>query len=224
LSLTKSLANAGSAPRRDIVLDRSGTILRATSAPSAHRFQNHALEIIRETELTQTLRLQDGAEVIRQRTPGAWELRYSLGRDPATDKRRVATATIRGTRREAEKELRRLLRTLDLNEHVDPSRMTVREWLTSWLAAIRPEVSPKTHERYCEIVENFLAVELGALLIAKLAPAHISIAYTGWATHGRRDGKPGGLSPQTRRHIHRILNAALSRAVDNRSLPAIPRT
>jgi hypothetical protein len=182
------------------------------------------VEIIRETELTQTLRLQDGAEVIRQRTPGAWELRYSLGRDPATDKRRVATATIRGTRREAEKELRRLLRTLDLNEHVDPSRMTVREWLTSWLAAIRPEVSPKTHERYCEIVENFLAVELGALLIAKLAPAHISIAYTGWATHGRRDGKPGGLSPQTRRHIHRILNAALSRAVDNRSLPAIPRT
>lgn len=75
------------------------------------------VEIIRETELTQTLRLQDGAEVIRQRTPGAWELRYSLGRDPATDKRRVATATIRGTRREAEKELRRLLRTLDLNEN-----------------------------------------------------------------------------------------------------------
>jgi integrase len=159
---------------------------------------------------------------IRQRTPGSWELRYSLGRDPATGKRRVATATVRGTRREAEKELRRLLRTLDLNEHVDPSRMTVREWLTSWLAAIRSEVSPKTHERYCEIVENFLAVDLGALQIAKLAPVHISTAYTRWATGGRRDGKPGGLSPQTRRHVHRILNAALSRAVEQQVIARNP--
>ncbi len=159
---------------------------------------------------------------IRQRTPGSWELRYSLGLDPATGKRRVATATVRGTRREAEKELRRLLRTVDLNEHVDPSRMTVREWLTAWLSAIRPEVSPKTHERYCEIVGNFLAVELGALPIAKLAPAHISAAYTRWATQGRRDGKPGGLSPQTRRHVHRILNAALSRAVEQQVIARNP--
>ena len=89
---------------------------------------------------------------IRERSPGSWELRYSFGRDPATGKRRIGTTTIRGTRREAEKELRRLLRTLDLNEHVEPGRMTVREWLTDWLDAIRQEVSPKTHERYEEIV------------------------------------------------------------------------
>src|SRR5262249_38285478 len=117
---------------------------------------------------------------IRGRSPGSWELRYSLGTDPATGKRRIATATVRGRRRDAEKELRRLLRTLDLNEHVEPGRMTVREWLKAWLGAIRQEVSPKTHERYEEIVRNFLAVELGALPIAKLLPAHISAAYTRW--------------------------------------------
>ena len=50
---------------------------------------------------------------IRQRSPGSWELRYSLGRDPATGKRRMVTATVEGKRRDAEKELRRLLRTLD---------------------------------------------------------------------------------------------------------------
>src|SRR6516164_6967590 len=81
---------------------------------------------------------------IRERSPGSWELRYSLGRDPATGKRRIATATVRGGRRDAEKELRRLLRRLDLNEHVEPGRMTVRDWLTAWLGAIREEVSPKT--------------------------------------------------------------------------------
>jgi integrase len=159
---------------------------------------------------------------IRQRTPGSWELRYRLGRDPATGKHRTATATVRGDRRTAEKELRRLLRTLDTNEHVDPTRMTVREWLKTWLGAVREEVSPKSHERYSEIVENFLAPELGALPIVKLAPAHIGMAYAKWATEGRRDGKPGGLSPRTRRHFHRILKAALGRAVEQQVLARNP--
>jgi integrase len=159
---------------------------------------------------------------IRQRTPGSWELRYSLGTDPATGKRRMATTTVKGNRRAAEKELRRLLRTLDDGSHVDPTRMTVREWLTAWLGAIREEVSPKTHERYSEIIENFLAPELGALHILKLAPVHISTAYTRWATEGRRDGKPGGLSPQSRRHVHRILKAALGRAVEQQVIARNP--
>ena len=80
---------------------------------------------------------------IRQRTPGSWEVRYNLGTDPATGKRRVATITVRGKRRDAEKELRRLLRTLDTGEHVDPTRITVREWLVAWLGAVRGEISPK---------------------------------------------------------------------------------
>jgi integrase len=159
---------------------------------------------------------------IRQRTAGSWEVHYSLGTNPATGKRRTATTTVKGNRRAAEKELRRLLRMLDLNEHVNPSRMTVREWLTAWLGAIREEVSPKTHERYGEIVDNFLAPELGALPIAKLGPVNISAAYTRWATEGRRDGKPGGLSPQSRRHIHRILKAALGRAVEQQVIARNP--
>src|ERR1700730_11483199 len=118
---------------------------------------------------------------IRERSPGSYELRYSLGNDPATGRRRMANTTVRGSRKDAEKELRRLLRTLDTGEHVDPTRMTVREWLMVWLEAVREEVSPKSHERYSEIVENFLVPELGALPMAKLAPFHISTAYTRWA-------------------------------------------
>ena len=93
---------------------------------------------------------------IRERSPGSWELRYSLGIHPATGKRKTATATVKGNRRAAEKELRRLLRTLDTGEHVDPTRMTVRQWLTTWLATVREEISPKSHERYAEVVHNFL--------------------------------------------------------------------
>jgi integrase len=159
---------------------------------------------------------------IRQRSPGTFELRYSLGTDPATGKRRTVTSTVRGSRKDAERELRRLLRSLDTGEHVDPTRMTVRQWLTTWLDAVQQEVSPKSHERYTEIVENFLAPALGNLPLSKLAPAHIQGAYTGWATSGRRDGREGGLSPRTRRHIHRILKSALARAVEQQLLARNP--
>src|SRR5947207_5535549 len=92
---------------------------------------------------------------IRERSPGSFELRYNLGTDPATGKRKLATATVRGSRKDAEKELRRLLRSLDTGEHVDPNRITVREWLATWLGAVRSEVAPKTHERYCDVVKHF---------------------------------------------------------------------
>ena len=52
---------------------------------------------------------------VRQRSPGSWEIRYSLGTDPATGNRKIATATVRGSRKDADKELRRLLRSLDTN-------------------------------------------------------------------------------------------------------------
>ena len=151
---------------------------------------------------------------IRERSPGAFEVRYELGTDPATGKRRTATVTVRGTHKEAERELRRLLRSVDTGEHVDPNRIKVREWLSTWLDTTRAEVAPKSAERYAEIANNFLIPALGNLQLAKLAPVHVQDAYNAWAAGGRRDGRPGGLSPRTRRHIHRILSAALGRDVE----------
>lgn len=46
-------------------------------------------------------------------------------------------------------------------EHVDPTRMTLRTWLAKWLDAVQQEVSPRTYERYGEIVKNFLIPALG---------------------------------------------------------------
>lgn len=159
---------------------------------------------------------------IRERSPGSFELRYSLGTDPATGQRKTATATVRGDRKAAEKELRRLLRTIDTGEHVEPNKLTVRDWLTTWLETVAAEVAPKTHERYGQIVDGFLVPALGALPLSKLGPSHIQTAYNGWAVGGRKDGKEGGLSPRTRRHIHRILKTALSRAVEQQLIARNP--
>jgi integrase len=159
---------------------------------------------------------------ITERSPGHWLIRYSRGTDPATGKRHRANVTFRGDRKSAEKELRRLQKAIDDGAHVDPSRITVRDWLAQWLDTIRPEVAPKTHERYGELVRHFLAPALGNLQLGKLAPVHIQQCYTELAEGGRRDGKPGGLSPRTRRQIHAVLSSALSRAVELQLLARNP--
>jgi integrase len=91
-----------------------------------------------------------------------------------------------------------------------------------WLSTIRSEISPKAHERYSEIVGGYLIPALGQHYLAKLAPVHIQGAYNAWDVGGRRDGKPGGLSPVTRRYIHVILRSALSRAMEQQLIVRNP--
>jgi hypothetical protein len=46
---------------------------------------------------------------IRQRGPQSWELKFDLGHDPASGKRLSRYVTFKGTKREAQAELNRLL-------------------------------------------------------------------------------------------------------------------
>lgn len=151
---------------------------------------------------------------IQSRSPGSYRIRYSLGSDPVSGKRRWVTATVRGTKKDAERELTRRLRTVDTGEHVDPSRMTVADWLKLWLASTKTEVSPKSHERYAEIVRCYLTPTLGPVGLQRLTPSDIQRAYNAF---GERNP-----SPRTRRHIHRILKSALARAVEQQALARNP--
>ena len=151
---------------------------------------------------------------ITSRSPGSHRIRISLKeRDPVSGARRFTTKTVRGTKTEAKQELTRLLGEIDAGKHVDASRMTVGEWLSAWVDATKAEVSPKTHERYAEIVRCYLTPALGSLRLQKLTTADIQRAYNNF------DRNP---SPRTRRHIHRILKSALARAVEQNALTRNP--
>jgi integrase len=78
-------------------------------------------------------------------------------------------------------------------------------------------VSPKSHERYCEIVRKNIVPLLGDAILSKLEAMAIAEAYARAGVSGRRDGT-GGLSPRTVHHLHRILKSALSKAVHWRML------
>ncbi len=150
---------------------------------------------------------------IRQRSDGSFEIRYSLGTDPLTGKRKRIYKTVSGNYEAAKKELRRLLRTIDTSEHVEATKVKVGVFLTQWLETMCSQISPKTHERYAEIVNNFLIPAFGNCSLTKLDPSAIQKIYNGWESAGRRDNKGGGLAPRTRLHIHRVFRSAIKHAV-----------
>jgi hypothetical protein len=63
------------------------------------------------------------------RGPGIFRLRFRA------NGRRCAV-TVRGTKGEAQRKLRELLHSADRGEHVEPSRMTLRQWADQWLALL----------------------------------------------------------------------------------------
>ncbi len=150
---------------------------------------------------------------IRERSDGSFEIRYDLGTDPLTGKRKRIYKTVLGTYTDAKKELRRLLSAIDTGEYVEPTKIKVSEFLTQWLETVRSQVSIKTHERYEQVVKFFLIPTFGHFYLTKINPSAIQHSYNKWETSGRCDGRAGGLAPRSRLHIHRILSSALKHAV-----------
>lgn len=159
---------------------------------------------------------------IRMRSKGTFELSYNLGNDPLTGKRKRIALSFKGTKQQAEKELRRILRTLDTGEYVEPTSIKTGDFLAQWRDAVRNQVSPKTHERYAQIVDHYLIPRFGACPLMKLSPMAIQQVYIDLETKGSFINKERGLSPKTRLDIHRIFKLALKHAVRMRLITFNP--
>jgi len=150
---------------------------------------------------------------IRRRGKASWELTVELGVDPMTRKRKRRFVSVKGTRRDAERELTAVARAIDTGIAVDPSRETVGEYLRRWLRDYaQANVAPRTFDRYRSIVEEHLIPALGSVRLSALRPPHIVDAERRWLAGGRKRGR-GGLSPRTVLHHHRLLHEALRHAV-----------
>jgi integrase len=141
---------------------------------------------------------------IRERSPGSYELRYRC-------RGKVATCTVRGFRRDAERKLRELLSLADRG--IAPAKGSCGEWFDRWLLAIRNEVSPVTLRLYRSNVERLFKPAFGKIKLADLDMFTIRAA---WADLGDR------LAPSSIRVAHRCLSACLSYAVEGKLIPHNP--
>ncbi|AMN42063.1 tyrosine-type recombinase/integrase [Rhodoplanes sp. Z2-YC6860] len=146
-------------------------------------------------------RREHGDGGIDERGPDTFRLRYRLN-----GKR--YSKTFHGNRAGAKTELRRLIRSGDTGEHIEPDQMTVGQWIAHWLSIGAPgrrkkKAGPRTHERYSELLNCHVVPTLGPTKIQKLSSMDVDKLY---------EKLEPTMAPRTAHHVHTVFNACLSAA------------
>ncbi len=128
---------------------------------------------------------------MQQRGPRSWRLKVFLGRDSGGG-RRYLERTVSGTRRDAEKELARLVVEVDDGRHVASAPMTFGELLDRWLALKATTVEPTSVEGYRWVVERYARPTFGD---RKVDPDSRARRLVPVAALGRRCRRPAAVGP-----------------------------
>jgi integrase len=142
-----------------------------------------------------------------------WRLVVPLPPDPVTHKRRQLVRGYRGTRKQAQQALRKLVGEVETGKH-SALRTTVAELCAEWVKMKRKKWSPTTAARAEDVLRIHVLPTLGALPLAKLDSYKIDRLYD--------DLLASGLAPPTVRKVHSVLHAALQQAVKWRWLATNP--
>ena len=146
---------------------------------------------------------------MRQRG-NSWELRVFLGHDPLTGKKRYATQTVRGGKREAQSKLAEMVTEAERGLTARTTA-TVGELLETWFEFAAPDFSPKTVRETRGYMDRSLLPTLGSKSLARLKPTELDAFYRRLLASGGSGGRP--LAPGTVRRIHGILRRALNQGI-----------
>lgn len=156
-----------------------------------------------------------GTPGLIKRGDKVWLIKYDIAKDPVTGRRRTRYETFHGTQKDAEKRRRELLTSSDKGMYIDNSKMTLSEWAARWLKSIAADVTPRTLEGYELLLNTHVLPTLGAVPVQKVSASQIAELYANLARSGHKRStaeQPLGLSPTTRRHVHRVLSQCLDSA------------
>jgi integrase len=150
------------------------------------------------TQPTRRKRRAPGEGSITKRKDGLWAGMLDLGWQDGRRKRKFVYAR---TRSEAARKLADASRDLREGRLIADERMTVEQYLRSWLEIIEPTIAARTHKRYGQLLRLHAYPYIGRLRLSKLEPSHLAQLYA------RRIKT--GLSPTTVLQLHRVLHHSL---------------
>jgi integrase len=140
----------------------------------------------------------------RTATVKACDNAYDADPETGASKRRRVWYSVKGTKRDAEQKLAELLRQANRNELVEPSKLTLGQWLDTWLdTAIKPPNKRlRSYETYRSVITRHLKPTLGHIRLQQLQPTDLKGYYN-----------QSSLAPATLEQHHIILHSALKAAL-----------
>lgn len=151
---------------------------------------------------------------IRKRGENSYQITVSNGYDSKGNKL-IKTKTItvdpKLTDRQREKEIQKQATLFDEDvkkgTYLDPTRLSLSEYITLWLNTQESVLAPKTYLRYKGILEGRVSKSVGHINIQKVKAVHLNDFYSNLQEVGiREDKKEGALSNRTILHHHRVLS------------------
>lgn len=155
-----------------------------------------------------------GSGTIRLRPDGKWEGRYTVGYHPQTGKQ-IMRSVYAKTKREVREKLNKTLTELKEGTYIEPTSLTVGEWLDTWLKEYKINLRPETKASYEMHIRIHLKPDLGKIRLNKLTTHQIQHLYNKLINER-------GLSPKTVKNVHGALHAALEQAKINGYLRVNP--
>ncbi len=140
----------------------------------------------------------------------SWELRVYAGLDALTGRRRYVTRSVRGSERDADRALRRLVDEVEEGGRPSAKRRTFADAAERWLAAARLDLSPSTVMTTEDFLRRYLLPALGDRPIERIGAEDLDALYTSLRKQGRAGGKP--LAPATVIRVHGIARVILEQA------------
>lgn len=137
----------------------------------------------------------------------AWQLIVNGGLDPLSGKRRHITRTVRGTKREAEKEMARLVTEVNDKRHRGTRALTVAKLLDRWYASNTRWAATTKNDTGLRI--SRISAVLGHVRLDRLTAEHLEDLYA-------------ALPVSAARKAHHNLNSALKMAKRRRWLDHNP--
>lgn len=159
-------------------------------------------------------RLKDGARRCEEcgSTSFSWYFTVDIGSD-ASGRRRQRRRGGFDTKKEAERALREVLVKVDRDSFVEPSDMTVQDFLVDeWMPVMRRKVRRSTWGRRRNYIETRILPRIGHVRLQELTPPMLNRLYADIEENGRVNGD-APLAPKTVRDAHKILHRALKDAV-----------
>lgn len=135
-----------------------------------------------------------------------WEGRVTTGYDPRTGKQ-VQKSITGKTRKEVAQKMQTLAVEVNQGTYMEPSKMTVEEWLDIWTSEYLSDVKGSTVDLYTWSAQKYIVPTLGSQKLSVLTAPMIQALYNDLSRHE----KP--LSAKTIKNIHGILHRALQQAV-----------
>lgn len=153
----------------------------------------------------------NGQGTIRQRPDGMWMGRISIGRDTGTGKYKYKYLYGK-TQSEVRKKMTAFSAELDKGVYVEPSKMTLGQWLDAWHAEYLGGVKHTTVSQYGTQIAQHIKPALGAVKLVELTAPMIQKMYNDEQRARQADPKKG-LSAKSIRNLHGVMHKALRQAL-----------